>query len=220
LKELPDPDSEVSILHFHAPVESLLDEALARLKHQTQYAQPLCDGGQKAKELEHWLTCARECIEVLARPEALYYPLHTSSDRDIVCIEEKLFLNDPRLAKELVAGGRLSAYLLTLGYRQEEAFERVSRDYMIHHIQTDLGREMLFALGRLAHKRAISAAPDRRLRRISVLLQGKPNKRKLWDAASVQALLGIFGAKNPGVAVTDTGCFQPLNSLLGLMVAN
>jgi hypothetical protein len=207
-------------LNYQAPVETLLDEALTRLKRQPQYTQPLGSGGQKARELERWLAHAKESIAALARPEAVFHPLDTSSDREIVCIEGELFLNDPRLAEELVAGGRLSAYLLTLGYTQEVAFERVNRDYMIHHIQTDLGREMLFALGRLAHEQAISAAPDRRLRRVPVLLQGKPNKRKLWDAASVQALLGVFGAKNPGVAITDTGCFQPLNSLLGLMVAN
>jgi hypothetical protein len=35
----------------------------------------------------------------------------------------------------------------------------------------------------------------------------------------VQALLDVFDGTNPGVTITDTGCFQPLNSLLGLTIA-
>tara|TARA_R110002073_G_scaffold227198_1_gene387923 strand:- start:510 stop:620 length:111 start_codon:yes stop_codon:yes gene_type:complete len=34
----------------------------------------------------------------------------------------------------------------------------------------------------------------------------------------VQALLGFFDGINPGVTVSDAGCFQPLDTLLGLTV--
>ncbi len=207
-------------MYYHAPVDSLLEQALLRLRRQSQYARPLTCGGKKAKQLEQWLDCATDSLSALICAEAIYRPLNTSFDQTKVSIEEKFYLEDPALAGDLNAGGRLSTYLLTLGYDQADAFEQVERDYMIHHIQTELGREMLFALGRIAHQQAASSEPDRQLRRISILIEGQPEcGTRLWDAANVQLLLSSFGDKNLGVSITDSGCFQPLHSLLGLVIS-
>ncbi len=60
--------------------------------------------------------------------------------------------------------------------------------------------------------------PGARLRRVSVQTAAQCGDRTLWDPAQVQGLLGLFDGVNPGVTVSDTGCFQPLDVLLGLTV--
>ncbi len=207
-------------MNFHAPVNSLLEQALPRLRRQPQYARPLAQGGTKSRQLEQWLCHASENLSNLVNAKAVFHPLNASSQKDKVLIEQKLVLDAPDLATKINDGGQLSAYLLTLGYDQTVAFEQIDHDYMIHHVQTELGREMLFALGRLAHQKAASAEPNRQLKRISILMEGQPDSgARLWDATSVQQLLSFFGNGNPGVSVTDSGCFQPLHSLLGLVIS-
>ncbi len=208
-------------MNYKSPVDSLLEQALPRLRRQPQYARPLSHGGKRSMQLKQWLGHASENLSGLVNAEAVFHPLNASAQKGKVLIEEKLILDDPAVAEQMMnGGGRLSAYLLTLGYDHAVAFEQVDRDYMIHHVQTELGREMLFALGRLAHQQAASAEPSRKLKRISILMEGQPDSGvRLWDASSVQQLLSFFGDANPGVSVTDSGCFQPLHSLLGLVIS-
>lgn len=127
-------------------------------------------------------------------------------------------LDDAQLADEIAAGGTVTAYLLTLGLRQADALAWLDGDYGARHVQSDLAREVLFALGRKSLEVQRDLAPGARLRRISVQTAAQCGDRTLWDPAQVQALLGLFDGVNPGVTVSDTGCFQPLDSLLGLTV--
>lgn len=200
----------------------LLAEAESRLRRQKQYARPLGKGGRRAAELEDWISKANGCIASLSKPQAILRPLrvHSNCDTGGVRLEGGVQIKDAKLGEELRAGGTLSTYLLTLGYDQEAAFEWLDHDYMVHHIQTELSREMLFALGRHVHKQVRSDAADLKIRRIPIRLEPEYGKPLLWDPEKVQNLLSIYGSDNLGVSVTDTGCFQPLNSLLGLMVSS
>ncbi len=75
-------------------------------------------------------------------------------------------------------------------------------------------------MGRQVFKNQLDLLPKgKRLKRVPVQTSDICGQRRIWDPAKVQALLGVLGAANPGVSVTDTGCFRPLNSLLGLTVA-
>ncbi len=198
------------------PAAELMQVAAPRLRRQTQFARPLARGGRKAAEMERLLDLAAACVLDLAHPQAVFRALSVVREDTGFRLEGTTLLAGSVLPEGLPEGGRLSAYVLTLGYAQEEAFERLGRDYMLHHFQTMLGREMLFALGRAAHRRAEAQAPGHRLRRIALRME---DDRQLWDPAAAQGLLRLFGEENPGVAITGTGFFTPLNSTLGLMLA-
>lgn len=197
----------------------LLDIACARLRRQVRYAKPLAKGGAKAAGLEDLLHRSTECIIALARPEALFMPVEASLVSGHSRIADRITLTDDALARDVAGGGWVIAYLLTLNYSQTAAFDWLGGDYAAHHVQSDLGNEVLFALGRAAHRLLQARHPDHRMRRIPVTTSGVCGNPRLWDPVRVQALLSVFDAANPGVTVTDTGCFQPLNSLLGLAVA-
>ena len=197
----------------------LLDIARARLQRQVRYAKPLAKGGAKAVGLEELLRRSAECIVALARPEALFMPVEAHVVPGGTHIADRVTLADDGLARDVAAGGKVIAYLLTLNYNQSAAFDWLGGDYAAHHVQSDLGNEVLFALGRAAHRLLQARHPEHRLRRIPVTANDVCGQVRVWDPARVQALLSVFDAANPGVTVTDTGCFQPLNSILGLAVA-
>lgn len=205
-------------LRFEAPVSLYLEIARARLGRQKQYARLLAKDGRAADGLRQWLDDAAACITSLARPQAVFLPVAARVEGDAVRIADRVTLEDAALARDVGAGGTVAAYLLTLGFDQAAAFERLGGDYAAHHVQSDLAGEVLFALGRDAHARFRAEQPAARLRRIPVQAHALCGERKVWDPARVQALLGVFDGVNPGVSITETGCFQPLNSLLGLTV--
>jgi hypothetical protein len=198
------------------PLPGLLDTAMARLRRQAQYARPLARGGRAAEGLQLWLEQAAACVTALARPEAMVMQLEACPVPGGVRLADRVTLEDAGVAALVERGATVSAYLLTLNYDQARAFEWLGCDYGAHHVQTDLGSEVLFALGRHAHRLQKAQSPAGRLRRIPIQAHGLCGQRRLWDPARVQALLGVFDSVNPGVRVTDSGCFQPLNSLLGL----
>lgn len=201
---------------YDVPTAGLLETALPRLERQKQYAKLLARGGNRAAGLRDWLTQARACISALSAPVIVLKPAHAEPLQDYVRIAGRVDLTDPDLVQLVQQGGTVTLYLVTLGYAQTDAFDWLDRDYGAHHIQSDLGNETLFALGRHAHRLQRQAAPGARLKRISVQASDLCGQQKIWDPAKVQALLGVFDRDNPGVQVTDTGCFQPLNTLLGL----
>lgn len=198
------------------PAADLLAEAAARLRRQTQFAKPLERGGRKGEEMRRLLDLAAECVMELSAPIAVFRAVSVAREGAGFRLDGKAYLSGSVLPGGPPEGGWLSAYVLTLRYAQEAAFEKLGRDYMLHHFQTMLGREMLFALGRAAQRWAEGRSPGFRLRRIALRME---DDRQLWDAAAAQGLLQLFGAENPGVAVTEAGFFTPLNSTLGLIVA-
>lgn len=205
-------------MRFEAPASAYLEPALARLKRQAQYARPLAKDGRAAAGLRTWMNRSAACIAALGRPEAVFVAVSARIVPDGVRIDDRLTLEDDALAGEIVGGGAVTAYLLTLNYAQATAFEWLGGDYGAHHVHSDLANEVLFALGRDAHRRFGERSTAGRLRRIPVRAHAACGQRRVWDPARLQALLGVFGDANPGVRVTGTGCFQPLNTLLGLTV--
>ncbi|WP_170765761.1 hypothetical protein [Ruegeria lacuscaerulensis] len=206
-----DADSQ-----FLLPVADLLKVALARLQRQAQYQRVLAKGGRRSDALRHWMDQATGCITALARPEALFMPVTTRLVPDGVRVADRVTLDGADIAQDVRQGAQVTAYLLTLNYAQPQAFEWLGHEYGAHHVQSDLGSEVLFALGREAHRVLRMRSPAGRLRRVPVLASAQCGQRQAWDPARVQALLTVFDVVNPGVQVTDTGCFTPLNSLLGL----
>ena len=203
---------------MEVPVGPLLAIALGRLARQAQYARPLAKGGHKASAVHAWFDQAAACISDLAQPRAFIRPVDTRLEDDGVRIAERVTLDDEVLARDLAHGGSVSVYLLTLGYGQNQAFKRLCGDYSAHHVQSDLANEVLFALGRHVHAQMRADAIGARLRRVPIQAQGVCGARHVWDPARVQALLSVFDGDETGVSVTDTGCFEPLNSLLGLTI--
>lgn len=194
----------------------LISVARPRIERQAHYAALAAKGGARAMALHGWLDQAADCVAALARPVAVRIALPVRATATGVMIAETVAVDDGAIAAEVAAGGRASACLSTLGYGQKAAFERLGRDYALHHVQTDLAREVLFALARAADRDERARMPGCRLRRIPVQAHGLCGQRHLWDPAQVQALIAAFGAANPGVRLTDSGFFDPLHSLLSL----
>lgn len=201
---------------FVFPAERLLEVALARLKRQAQYSRLLSGGGGRSAALLHWLDQAADCIAALARPEALIVPIAAEIVPGGVRLAGKVTLEGEDLDMDVARGAEVSAYLMTLNYSQSQAFEWMDRDYGAHHVQSDLGSEVLFALGREVKQHLRARCRDGRLRQIPILTSALCGQRRIWEPSSVQALLTVFDGLDSGVSVTDTGCFSPLNSLLGL----
>lgn len=206
------------IIQIAVPVAELMAIAMPRLRRQKPYAGPLARGGHRAAALEGWLDAAAGCLSALARPSITHIPVETRLEAGGVMLGGRLLLDDTALASDMAGGGELSAYLLTLGVMQPDALAWLKGDYGARHVQADLSREVLFALGRKSQKLHRARASGARQRRISLQTAAQCGDRALWDPAQVQALLGLFDGVNPGVTVSDTGCFQPLDVLLGLTV--
>lgn len=203
---------------FDWPVAELLGGALRRLERQGAYARPLAKAGRRADALRGWMQQAAGCIAALAHPQVALAPVGCRAIPGGIEIAGRVALDDEELARLVSLGGTVTAYLLTLGYAQKDAFDWLGGDYGAHHVQSDLAGETLFALGRAVHRRQVEASPGCRLRRVAIQTQAACGQRRFWDAARVQSLLGVFDGVNPGVSVTDAGCFQPLQSILGLEI--
>ncbi len=214
---MPAPDlSRDGPRRLSATAGELLAVARPRIERQAQYAALIAKGGRRARAAADWLDRAGLCVTALAQPVAVRIPLAVRATEGGVEIAGTVAIGDPTIAADVAAGGRLTACLVTLGYGQEAAFDWLGRDYALHHVQTDLAREALFALARAADRAERARTPGGRLRRIPVRTHGPCGQKELWDPARVQALLAAFGAANPGVGLTDSGFFAPLHSLLAL----
>ncbi len=215
----PHSTDEYAATQTRAELAGLLEIAGARLRRQKSYVRTLSKGARRSANMEAILMRAHACIAQLAKPQAVLMPVQAKAMKNGICIENRVDLEGKDLAREIADGGKITAYLLTLGYDQQCAFEWLGGDYVIHHVQSDLSSEVLFALGRQVFQTQRDLLPaDARLRRIPVQAGSHCAQRRYWDPNKVQALVQVFGSANPGVVVTDTGCFKPLNSLLGLTI--
>ncbi len=212
----PAPRPEPACTRHSA--RDLVAVARSRVGRQAQYAALIAKGGRKAATAHDWLDRAAECVAALARPQAVRIPLAAQVSGEGILIAGKVFVDDLGLVAGLASGGRLTASLSTLAYGQAEAFEWLGRDYALFHVQTDLARETLFALARAADREERESMPGWRMQRIPVQANELCGQRHSWDAARVQSLLAAFEGVNPGVCLTETGFFQPLHSLLGMML--
>lgn len=216
----PQPPCAAVTQIDQAGLDRLIAAALFRLRRQAHFAGPLGAGGHKARQIDAWLQTAAGCLRALARPKVAQQTLAPHLEGDCVILPTGTRLHDAPAAETLRRGGRLSLYLLSLGFDQRAAFEWLGSDYMAHHIQSELSRETLFALGREARARGLDGAPGNAgVRRIAVRVEAAPGAPRLWDAAGVQRLLSLIDDGPHGVTMNDSGCFQPLHSVLGLLLA-
>ena len=165
------------------PVAELLAIAVLRLKRQRPYAGPLARGGHRAAALEGWLDAAASCLETLAQPSITLVPVRVRPDAGGVTLDGGGHLEDAQLAKEIAGGGAVSACLLTLGVWQRAALAWFDGDYGARHVQANLSREALLALGRKSLDVQRALAPGVRLRRISAQTAAQCGDRTLWDPA-------------------------------------
>lgn len=210
--------ADTGFWRFEVPLPGLLTTALTRLQKQSRYARPLSKGGKRAAGITAMLQQAEACVAALAQPEVVLMPVDAAATTNGICIADRVLLEGNDLAHDINMGGKVTAYLLTLGFDQHHAFDWLGGDYAAHHIQSDLASEVLFALGRQVFQEQKAQHPDARLRRIPVQTDAYCGQRRFWDAGKVQTLMQVFDGVNPGVTVTNTGCFQPLHALLGLTI--
>lgn len=193
----------------HHPLGPLLDEAEARLRRRPDYARPLAGGTARARGIAAALREARACVAAMARPRSAVLALgsaHLSAMQPLP-----------------VPAGRpalVTACLMTLGHGQPAAFDWLGRDYLAHHVQTELSREALFALGRRLRDAGSGGAPAGwATRRLALMAGDGDGGRRRWDAGAVQGLLAAFRGADLGVQAIESGCFEPLHTLLSLTLA-
>ena len=212
-------DTTTGFNRFDISLLEVFEEAEARLKRQSRYARPLSKGGKRAASVEAILALGRNCILELAKPGALLMPVSSAAVDGGIRIADRVEVAREDLQQNAENGALVSLYLMTLGYDQQEAFERLNKDYVAHHMHSDLATEALFAIGRrVFNSQKDSLAEGRRLKRISIQTDDICGQKTVWDVEKVQALIAEFGDENLGVSVTDTGCFLPLYSILGMTV--
>jgi len=221
----PTPQTTVDhdVTVFSPEALPFLEQAANRLRRQKAYARPLSKGGARAAGLEDLLQKSEACLSALARPQGVLVTVPAEAVSGGVRIAGQVTLEGESLARDVAAGGQVAVYLLSLGVTQSEAFDWLEGDYVAHHVQSDLGSEMLFAFARHVFSRQRAELPSgSRIKRVSVQTEPMCGEKRSWDADKVQALLGVvdglYSGANPGVSVTKTGCFQPLHSLLGLTI--
>lgn len=191
------------------PLAPLLDEAAARISRRPAYARPLASGKARGSAVAEAMARARACLGALARPRSATLRLGPAGLA--------------RLPPLPLPPGRpavVAACLMTLGHGQTEALAWLGGDYLAHHVQSELSREVLFALGRQLRRAGLEAVPagwsTRKLALLGAAEEGGPRR---WDGAAVGRLLGAFGAADLGVQAMASGCFAPLHTLLSLTLA-
>lgn len=163
-----------------------------------------------------WLEQASHCITSLGKASIILKPIAAKPTAQGILLDQRVHLEGEDLSRKLGTSGEVTAYLLTLGFSQQQAFDWLDHDYAAHHVQSDLASEVLFALGRKAQQALLDLYPNNRLIRVPVQSTAICGERRTWDPSRVKELLSVFDDINPGVSLTETGCFSPLNSLLGL----
>lgn len=197
-------------------MDQLLSIARPRLQRQKQYTRVLERGGVRAEGVMEWLERASHCITSLGKASIILKSVAARPTAQGILLDQRVHLEGEDLSRKLGTSGEVTAYLLTLGFSQQQAFDWLDHDYAAHHVQSDLASEVLFALGRAAQQMLRDLHPNNRLIRVPVQSNGICGEKRSWDPGRVQELLSVFDGINPGVSLTDTGCFSPLNSLLGL----
>jgi hypothetical protein len=205
-------------LQIRSTAADLVDQARGRIERQTRYATALARGGARSAALRALLDRACLGVRDLSRLMDLRIPLEAETDGDDILIGGSLALRNPALARDLRREGRLTAGLASLGYDQELAFAWAEGDYALHHVQTDLARETLFALQRASDRACRARHPGWRLVCVPVQAEAACGERRLWDPAAVQSLLALFPAQDCPVTLTETGFFRPLHSVLRLIL--
>lgn len=208
-----------TLTHFDLDLPALIDTAGARLRKQSRYSRPLSKGGKRAAAMEDMLAKGRDCILALSNPAAVMMSVSMAPTDNGMRVGGTVDIVGEDFKADAENAVEANLYLMTLGYDQQVAFEWLKKDYVIHHMHSDLAAEVLFAVGRQvfnAQKDAL--AEGRRLKRVSIQTEDVCGQKSVWDVEKVQAMIGLFGGDTQGVTVTDTGCFLPLFSILGMTI--
>lgn len=206
--------------------EALFSEAEGKLRRQKEFKKTIEQNADAAEELNDCLHEAREALFKVCDPRVAFTQLEASSDGVSVKIGDTYIENTP-MAKSMDSDSQLIAYLLTLSYDSEKILQDLDNDYVIYHFQHILGREVLFALGRAVHRAYSNAFPTIRFKRHSIRmrkesLEETSNEEEVnyWDPEVVGQLVTYFNQDHLNVTVKESGCFSPLQTILGVMVGH
>lgn len=207
---------------------ALFTEAEARLRRQREMKLTAARDDQSKAELD---TCFAECRMALfdvCQPAYAFCTLDVKAEGNCVHVGDAVIEGTP-MAAAITPQSRTMAYLMTLSYDSQAMLASLNNDYVIYHFQHLLGREVLFALGREIFNQHCALHPEMKFRRHAIKMRkdafdaqapASEAVDNYWDPAIVTTLLGCFGENNLGVSVTASGCFSPLQTLLGVMVGN
>ena len=125
---------------------------------------------------------------------------------------------------------RVFAYLITCGFDSREAFQLLDQDYSLYHFQHLIGQQLLYTLGCQLHTTICEHMPEYRFFRCAIRMQNNfpdidgnehiDNPQYCWDPDLVKKILHLFGQNTLGIQVTNQGSFNPLHSIVGIVMGN
>lgn len=202
----------------------LFGEAEDKLRRQKEFTKTFADNPEAEEEIDGCLAQARSALYDICDPRVYVKEVSLCNDGDALLFGAARVENSP-LNEAFDEGATALAYLLTLSYDSKAMLQSLDNDYVIYHFQHVLGREVLFALGRAVHK-TINYRFGKKFKRHSIRMRkeeveavSKDEKINYWDPQVVASLLSNFDDCNCGIRVNESGCFDPLQTILGIMIS-
>lgn len=206
--------------------EDILMEARRRVVRRRDVGRVFEQEPAVCEQLTECLDLAFRCVQTLAKPAAAAIEVDAEEIvRELMLGDEPLLMT-PKLDPEMAGKATARLYLVTCGLDSREAMRWLNNDYTAYHFQDEIARELVFALGRHAHRSVCAHYPGYRFVRHAIrtetvsscgIVAGSGGTVRQWDPRRVGRLLQRFGSDALGVSTTSAGCLTPLHSLLGLM---
>jgi hypothetical protein len=209
--------------------DELLFEAEQKLRKQKEIKRTLERDELARNEVDN---CLKQSVELLA--EVMVPDFRVCS----VSVERKgnsiniggIEIKDTPMVRSISEEASFYLYLVSLKYDSQQVLNILKGDYVIYHFQHILGREVLFAMARKLHREYSHSHPEFRFKRHAIKMKKEcyehstndetSGEDNYWDPIIVTNLIDNFENNNLGVQVTQSGCFSPLQTILGVMVGN
>jgi|GEM_PF-6347012 len=206
-------------------VDKLLSSARQKLCKQGDFTKTFANNQDAIEEINECLSIAKEELLSVCQPKVFFTLLDAKCKGDHVIVGQTNIQNTP-MAQSLNDSSKVFAYLITLDYDSEMMLKNLKYDYVIYHFQHILGREVLFDLGRQVHTAYVKQYADFDFRRHSIRMRKESfddsiqSSINYWNPKMVASLVEHFSDTTIPISVKESGCFSPLQTILGVMVAN
>jgi hypothetical protein len=207
----------------------LLRVAEEKLRKQKEIRRTILRDSQASSEIDDCLKQSAMLLQEFMKPDYRICEVDAVLKDGVLSIGNCEISESP-LLKAITKNSKFFLYLITLNYDSEAMMKRLESDYVLYHFQHILGRESLFALGRNLFDDYSKVYSNLKLKRHPIKMRKESyeisntdcneGEDNYWDPTVVTNLKEYFKGDDMGVQVTPSGCFSPLQTILGIMVGN
>jgi hypothetical protein len=216
-------------IEFIYDKQSLLREAENKLRKQQEIRRTANRDALASNEINDCLLEASKILSTEMKPDYRICEVDVKTSGNSLTIGNYTIDNTP-LSKVIKLDSKFYLYLISLKYDSEKIMNTLNGDYVIYHFQHILGREALFAMGREVHKKHCELYSNYVFKRHPIKMRKESyetinpddncGEDNYWDPKIVTSLIDCFKGDRMGIKVTQSGCFSPLQTILGVMVGN